>query len=62
MSEKKYTAVRGMNDILPPQSALWERFEKSTQSTMSLYGYQNVRTPLVEKTALFRRGIGEATD
>jgi histidyl-tRNA synthetase len=55
-------AVRGMNDILPDEAALWERFEEIVRSWARAYGYRNIRTPLLEHTALFRRAIGEATD
>ena len=55
-------AVKGMNDILPPESARWEWFEAKVRALMRRYGYANVRTPVVEPTALFVRGIGEATD
>ena len=55
-------AVKGMNDILPPESARWEAFEATVRALMRRYGYANVRTPTVEPTALFVRGIGEATD
>ncbi len=55
-------AVKGMNDILPPESARWEWFEQVVRALMRRYGYRNVRTPIVEPTPLFVRGIGEATD
>ena len=55
-------AVKGMNDILPPESARWEWFERKVRALMASYGYANVRTPLVEPTALFVRGLGEVTD
>ena len=55
-------AVRGMNDILPDESALWERFEEVVRSWAHAYGYRSIRMPLLEHTALFRRAIGEATD
>jgi len=55
-------AVKGMNDILPPQSARWEWFEDVVRALMRRYGYHNVRTPIVEPTPLFVRGIGEVTD
>jgi len=55
-------AVKGMNDILPPESARWESFEATIRALMRRYGYANVRTPIVEPTALFVRGIGEMTD
>ena len=55
-------AVKGMNDILPPDSARWEWFEDAVRALMRRYGYQNVRTPIVEPTPLFVRGLGEVTD
>jgi histidyl-tRNA synthetase len=58
----KLQAVKGMNDILPPESARWVWLEATLTRLMARYGYQNVRTPLVEPTALFVRGLGEATD
>jgi len=54
--------VKGMNDILPPESGRWEWFEDRVRALMRRYGYANVRTPIVEPTALFVRGIGEMTD
>ena len=51
-----------MNDILPPESARWEWFEAKVRTLMSRYGYANVRTPIVEPTALFVRGLGAVTD
>ncbi len=55
-------AVKGMNDILPPDSARWEWLEGRLRALMARYGYANIRTPLVEPTALFVRGLGEVTD
>ncbi len=55
-------AVKGMNDILPPDSARWEWFEDAVRRVMRRYGYANVRTPIVEPTPLFVRGLGEVTD
>ncbi len=55
-------AVRGMNDVLPDEAALWERFEDAARGVLAQYGYRNLRVPLVEATALFVRGIGEHTD
>ncbi len=55
-------AVRGMNDILPDQAAAWEALEETLRDWLRSYGYRNMRTPLLEPTALFRRAIGEATD
>ena len=59
---EKLTAVKGMNDIAPPQSAHWEWLEDQLRSLMARYGYRNLRTPIVEPTALFVRGLGEVTD
>ena len=55
-------AVKGMNDLLPPESTRWEWFEERVRALMARYGYANVRTPIVEPTALFVRGLGEVTD
>ena len=55
-------AVRGMNDVLPDDAPLWERFEDTARSVFGQYGYRNMRVPIVEPTALFVRGIGEHTD
>ena len=51
-------AIKGMNDILPPESARWEWFEDKVRALMRRYAYANVRTPIVEPTALFVRGLG----
>ena len=59
---EKLSAVKGMNDILPPESARWEWLEAIVRDLMVRYAYRNVRTPIVEHTALFVRGIGEVTD
>src|SRR5467141_807005 len=55
-------AVRGMNDILPDEAERWETLEELLRDWLRSYGYRNVRTPILEHTALFRRAIGEATD
>ncbi|MEY2618012.1 MAG: hypothetical protein RL522_1014 [Pseudomonadota bacterium] len=55
-------AVKGMNDILPPVSGQWEWFEAKVRDLMARYAYRNIRTPIVEPTALFVRGLGEVTD
>jgi histidyl-tRNA synthetase len=59
---EKLTAVKGMNDILPPDSARWEWLEDKVRSLMGRYAYRNIRTPILEHTQLFVRGIGEVTD
>jgi len=55
-------AIRGMNDILPAQTPLWQFFEAQVKSVFEQYGYQEIRMPIAEKTDLFCRSIGEATD
>ena len=59
---EKLTAVKGMNDILPPDSARWEWLEDKVRGLMGRYAYRNIRTPILEHTQLFVRGIGEVTD
>ena len=59
---EKLVAVKGMNDILPPDSARWEWLEEKVRSLMARYAYRNIRTPIVEPTPLFVRGLGEVTD
>jgi histidyl-tRNA synthetase len=59
---EKVSAVKGMNDILPGESARWERFEQAVRQLFAAYGYRNLRTPVLEHTRLFTRGIGEVTD
>jgi histidyl-tRNA synthetase len=58
----KLTAVKGMNDILPPESSQWESLEAKVRSLMRRYAFENIRTPILEPTALFIRGLGEVTD
>ncbi len=62
MSATRLQAIRGMEDVLPEASALWEKFEDACRAVFRRYGYRYMRTPIVEQTALFVRGIGEATD
>ncbi|MGB3431985.1 histidine--tRNA ligase [Achromobacter sp.] len=59
---QKVAAIRGMNDLLPGASARWEQFEEIVRGWLRGYGYRNVRTPVLEHTRLFARGIGEVTD
>jgi histidyl-tRNA synthetase len=58
----KVTAIRGMNDALPGSGARWEQLEELVRRWLSDYGYRNMRTPILEHTRLFTRGIGEVTD
>jgi histidyl-tRNA synthetase len=55
-------AVRGMNDVLPDEAAVWQRFEDTARNVFERYGYRNLRVPVVEPTPLFVRGIGAHTD
>jgi histidyl-tRNA synthetase len=59
---KKIQAIRGMNDCLPTESGLWQYVESSIRQVVASYGYQEIRTPIVESTDLFKRSIGEVTD
>jgi histidyl-tRNA synthetase len=55
-------AIRGMNDILPPETAQWQFVEATLRDILYSFGYQEIRLPILEKTELFKRSIGEATD
>src|SRR3954469_68122 len=55
-------AVRGMNDVLPDEATLWQRFEDTARSVFERYGYRHLRVPIVEATPLYVRSIGEHTD
>lgn len=59
---EKLSAVKGMNDIFAPESVHWEWLESKVRDLMARYAYRNVRTPIVEPTGLFIRGLGEVTD
>jgi histidyl-tRNA synthetase len=59
---KKIQAIRGMNDLLPDQSAKWQYVENTIADILQRYGYQEIRFPIVEATELFKRSIGEVTD
>jgi histidyl-tRNA synthetase len=58
----RLAGVKGMNDLLPGESERWERLEHAVAGWARSYGYRQIRTPILEHTALFRRGIGEVTD
>ena len=55
-------AIRGMNDVTPQETPYWQALEVSIREVLAGYGYQEIRFPLVEKTELFARSIGEVTD
>jgi len=59
---KKVRALTGMKDVLPDASGQWERLEGTVREWLASYGYRNMRTPVLEQTRLFTRGIGEVTD
>ncbi|MGA7802509.1 MAG: histidine--tRNA ligase [Gammaproteobacteria bacterium] len=59
---KVIQAIRGMNDILPEQSSAWQHIEGTARGLLQSYGYREIRLPLLEKTELFKRSIGEVTD
>jgi histidyl-tRNA synthetase len=58
----RVSAIRGMEDVLPDQTPLWQKMEDATRRVFEQYGYRNIRTPIVEPTPLFVRGLGEVTD
>ena len=59
---RKIPGIKGMNDILPDDAPVWELLENTVESVLKSYGYQRIRTPIVEETALFARGLGAVTD
>ena len=58
----KISAIKGMNDILPDTSYQWEWLEAKVRAVMASFAYRNIRTPIVESTHLFVRGLGDVTD
>jgi histidyl-tRNA synthetase len=59
---QKIQAIRGMEDVLPDATPLWEKLEGACRVVFAQYGYRNIRTPIVEAAALFVRGLGQVTD
>ncbi len=59
---KQIQAIRGMKDILPQQTPLWQFLEDRARTVLTRYGYSEIRMPIVEMTELFKRSIGEVTD
>src|ERR1700744_3952144 len=55
-------AVRGTRDLLPPETALWSRIEATARQVFARYNFGEIRTPVLEDTSLFARGVGEETD
>ena len=62
MAQKKIQSIRGMNDLLPTESAKWQYLEATVADILGRYGYNEIRFPIVESTDLFKRSIGEVTD
>src|ERR1700720_4236349 len=58
----KFQAIKGVRDILPPESALWNRVEQSARSVFHTYGHGEIRLPIFEQTELFARSVGQETD
>lgn len=59
---KAIQAIRGMNDLLPEALSLWQRIEQAAETVLTAYGYREIRFPIIEKTDLYKRSIGEVTD
>ena len=62
MAKIKMTGIKGMNDMLPDEAGVWEKFRDTAREVAASYGYRQIRTPILEATGLFARGVGEATD
>ncbi|MGH9860446.1 MAG: ATP phosphoribosyltransferase regulatory subunit, partial [Candidatus Acidiferrales bacterium] len=63
MAEKKqFRAIKGVRDILPPESAAWNRVEQAAREVFEAYGYGEIRLPMLESTVLFARSVGDDTD
>ena len=58
----QYRAIRGMVDVLPDETPLWQMLEQTARDVLAAHGYAEIRTPIVESTELFARSIGEVTD
>ncbi len=62
MSDEELQPIKGMSDLGPPEIQLWQQLEASARDVFQLYGYQEVRTPIVEKASVFIRSLGDGTD
>jgi histidyl-tRNA synthetase len=58
----KIQSIRGMNDLLPEQSAIWQYLERTVAEVLASYSYREIRFPILEQTELFKRAVGEVTD
>jgi histidyl-tRNA synthetase len=61
-SERQFNALKGVQDIYPPDVQLWQKAESLSREVFSLYGFQEIRLPIIEPTGLFIRSIGETSD
>ncbi|WP_423823670.1 histidine--tRNA ligase [Salinisphaera sp. SPP-AMP-43] len=59
---QRIQSIRGMHDVLPSENALWRTLERTAEAVFAAYGYEQIRLPIMERTALFERGVGEVTD
>mgnify|MGYP000661800900 CR=1 FL=1 len=62
MTREKIFGIRGMNDLLPEKTQIWSAIELKARELFDSYGYEEIRTPILEQSALFERGLGEVTD
>src|SRR5580700_11433834 len=58
----KFQAIKGVRDILPPESALWNRVEQTAREVFGTFGFAEIRLPIFEPTELFARSVGTSTD
>ncbi len=58
----KFQAIKGVRDILPPESALWNRVEQAAREVFGTFGFAEIRLPIFEQTELFARSVGAETD
>ena len=58
----KFQAIKGVRDILPPESALWNRVEQTAREVFGTFGFSEIRVPIFEQTELFARSVGQETD
>jgi len=62
MKTLEFTSIKGFKDILPDEIAYWQQLEITARNIFRAFGFQEIKTPILEKTELFNRGIGEETD
>src|ERR1700680_4643881 len=58
----KFQAIKGVRDIIPPESALWNRVEEAAREVFGTFGFAEIRLPIFEQTELFARSVGQETD